>query len=383
MIISCPECAGPFEVPDEHIAALVQVQCPSCSFRMILDFAAANDPSLVEQGMRMASGFRSAADYRSSVAASPAEPVTPLPAVAEAPPPRVPSTTPAADEARPAAARADAPARPRVDTDEDLQVKIPRPAEEVAVRAPEPRRIDEDAMTMAPPGRDDVPPVRVPVVPTESAPQPSASTGTVVSPAPTAEPSHPSFDEAEDAPTVMVPPEAVAEMRAQRDAAAAREAAEAAEAAEADIELDVDTETEAEDSTPSGRDRLPPHTPPGRAKTTLADDTDEDEPETKPRIAAKARAEDEPRTKTRTKVDSSLEPPPRRRKRPRLEAFDDLEQDAPKDGMSTLGVIVVLVLLLLAGGLVGASMALEDTVDPRPLLEKLYRQYVKGETTGP
>ena len=72
MIISCPECAGPFEVQDDRIAALVQVACPHCAFRMILDFAAATDPGLVEQGMRMASGFRSAADYHASVQLAPA-----------------------------------------------------------------------------------------------------------------------------------------------------------------------------------------------------------------------------------------------------------------------------------------------------------------------
>ena len=54
MIIACPDCESPFELRDENIAALVQLECPSCSFRMILDFAAANDASLVEDGMKMA-----------------------------------------------------------------------------------------------------------------------------------------------------------------------------------------------------------------------------------------------------------------------------------------------------------------------------------------
>ncbi|MBL4683521.1 MAG: hypothetical protein JKY37_02940, partial [Nannocystaceae bacterium] len=68
MIIACPECSHPFEVLDGQIAALVQLACPHCTFAMILDFAAANDPSLVEAGMKMASGFRSAVDYRMAVA---------------------------------------------------------------------------------------------------------------------------------------------------------------------------------------------------------------------------------------------------------------------------------------------------------------------------
>ena len=46
-----------------------------------------------------------------------------------------------------------------------------------------------------------------------------------------------------------------------------------------------------------------------------------------------------------------------------------------------VGVVVVVLLLLIAGGLVGASVALnqDHSPDPRPLLEKLYRQYIKGE----
>lgn len=79
MIISCPECTGPFELADDQIAELVQIECPNCGFRMILDFAAANDPSLVEDEMRIASGFRSAADYYASIA-------PPKPVVEEAPP---------------------------------------------------------------------------------------------------------------------------------------------------------------------------------------------------------------------------------------------------------------------------------------------------------
>ncbi|MBC8074251.1 MAG: hypothetical protein IAG13_38380, partial [Deltaproteobacteria bacterium] len=69
MIIACPDCSGPFELRDGDIAELVQLACPHCSFRMILDFAAANDPRLVEVGMKMASGYRSAADYREASAA--------------------------------------------------------------------------------------------------------------------------------------------------------------------------------------------------------------------------------------------------------------------------------------------------------------------------
>lgn len=405
MIISCPECAGPFEVPDDQIAALVQVQCPHCSFRMILDFAAANDPGLVEQGMRMASGFRSAADYRASqqparpveavpepeVAAPVPEPVAPTPepevaaptpeprvatpqparprprVTAPTPEPRRPTAAPPREPARPVAPPREAappprpePARPvptpgvppvrrRIETDEDLQVRVSPPAEEVAVRAPE-RAVDEEALTVAPPGRG-APPVRPPVRTPPARPPaepPPARGGTVVTPAPSAadRAAHPSFDEDEEAPTVMVPPEAREaarrEMEAQRRAAARPEP-------EPD-DLDVDVEEEDEDEA-APVDRAPPHTPPRKAKPSRGAEDDE---------AAEA------------------EPKPRRKK-PRLEALDDLEQEVPQKGMSTLGVVAVVVLLLMSLGLVGASLALEDSVDPRPLLEKLYRQYVKGE----
>jgi hypothetical protein len=68
MIIACPECSNPFEIADGHIAPLVQIECPTCSFRMILDFEAANDASLREDGMSIAQGFRDAASYRIAVA---------------------------------------------------------------------------------------------------------------------------------------------------------------------------------------------------------------------------------------------------------------------------------------------------------------------------
>mgnify|MGYP000117596318 CR=1 FL=1 len=91
MIIACPECESPFELRDENIAALVQIECPHCKFRMILDFAAANDASLVEEGMRMASGFRSAADYHAATTApaapAPEPTIAPVPAPEPAPAP--------------------------------------------------------------------------------------------------------------------------------------------------------------------------------------------------------------------------------------------------------------------------------------------------------
>jgi DNA-directed RNA polymerase subunit RPC12/RpoP len=69
LIIACPECVSPFQVLDDQISALVQIECPTCSFRMILDFAAANDAALREEGMQYAQGFRDEATYRQAVGA--------------------------------------------------------------------------------------------------------------------------------------------------------------------------------------------------------------------------------------------------------------------------------------------------------------------------
>ena len=63
MFVVCPSCAGPFRLPADQIAPLVQTACPHCEFRMILDFEAANDPSLVESGHLMAQGFENAEQY--------------------------------------------------------------------------------------------------------------------------------------------------------------------------------------------------------------------------------------------------------------------------------------------------------------------------------
>src|SRR5574338_400606 len=63
MFVVCPSCAGPFRLPADQIAPLVQVACTHCEFRMILDIEAANDPSLAERGQLFAQGFESAEAY--------------------------------------------------------------------------------------------------------------------------------------------------------------------------------------------------------------------------------------------------------------------------------------------------------------------------------
>jgi hypothetical protein len=89
-------------------------------------------------------------------------------------------------------------------------------------------------------------------------------------------------------------------------------------------------------------ERLPPHTPPAPRAASLAADSGG--------VPAVPSAE------------SSTE----------LEAFEKQMQ-----GGSRAGPVILVLLLLIAGSLVGASVALEGTPDPRPLLEDLYRQ-VKG-----
>ena len=63
MIVLCPDCSSPFELEDRNIAPLVQVACPTCDYRVILDFEAANDPSLIEEGMGQTSAYRTRESY--------------------------------------------------------------------------------------------------------------------------------------------------------------------------------------------------------------------------------------------------------------------------------------------------------------------------------
>jgi hypothetical protein len=422
MIISCPECAGPFEVPDDRIAALVQVACPHCAFRMILDFAAANDPGLVEQGMRMASGFRSSADYHASVqlAAAPveAEPVAaeattgepaapPLELVPAQPEP-APRTQPAA-RVQPAV-RTEPPVRPRAEPpvrSEPPPVRArpepvspaaasprplsPTPAREPVRPAAEVRsEASEEARTevhMLPRGEKrvpiDIPPRgRPPSRDSEdiavSVPAPATEiVRTVVGPPPTPpapdevaidmdddegeapqrptataadHAAHPAFgdDEDEDVPTMVVGPEAREAAQREMEAIAARRARPEPEAV-------------------ASRERpRPPHTPPGHAKPTARDEEATavvgERPGRRPPV--------EPAIPGRNVPEAISEPIP-------VEDEDDAEQER----MSTFGVVVVVILLVLTLGIVGASMLHNKySPDPRPLLELMYRQYVKGET---
>ena len=65
MFIVCPSCSGPYRIPADQIAPLVQTACPHCEYRVILDFEAANDPSLRDAGQQFAQGFESVEAYAS------------------------------------------------------------------------------------------------------------------------------------------------------------------------------------------------------------------------------------------------------------------------------------------------------------------------------
>jgi DNA-directed RNA polymerase subunit RPC12/RpoP len=306
MIISCPECAGPFELEDSRIAALVQIECPHCSFRMILDFGAANDASLLEEGMRMASGFRSAADYFASVAAPAAEPVAPEPAAPE-PVARRPAVVP----------------------------------------APSPRPVPTSQPISAP---------RAAAV----APTKPPRTKTVVGPFPAPPPAQGPVSggelDYEDEPPTMLHRAAADEPEAPAPApAAVREAASAepraprmaasdlavSAASRATVEVDPPV---LEAAARAAADRAPPHTPPTRATTSVSADSG-------PMPAAD-------RSVSESGEDLTL-------------GDDERPRSSP---MATAGLVVLLLVVL---GLVGASVALEGTPDPRPLLEDLYRQFVK------
>lgn len=172
---------------------------------------------------------------------------------------------------------------------------------------------------------------------------------------------HPPFgDDDDDLPTMVVPAEAREQARqhieAEKAKAAKAKARAEDEAREQARTIAPPSRTDREpevDTTPSGRERVPPHTPPGLAKPSLGNDDDDAEKSGGRRPANKQVA---------NSTKDSVEP------------FDDPGHKR----MSTFGAFVVVVLLLAAVGLIGASVALENTADPRPLLEKLYRQNIKG-----
>jgi len=307
MIIACPECAGPFELRDDDIAALVQLACPHCRFTMILDFAAANDASLVEAGMRMASGYRSAADYRR--AASPQVHVAEVeqaPAHVELPVERTPEV------ARPVSPPTAVPVAPPASTQPPIAATLP-----VAVST----AIDEDddvseTIIRAPPMSPSA--ITVPPGP------PGGGRSTVIG---------------------MVPPAARPAARtADADTEPARPRAEALAAAGVPVAIPQDRDE------PIG---TPPPREPARTEAPVHQPPTSRPAEPRPRLAP---------TPSRVPV----APPP----------AAELEPDErPPSGM--FGAVILVMLLLLSVGLTVVSVLQKNTPDPRPLLEDLYRQYIK------
>lgn len=315
MIIVCPECSGPYELPDDRISALVQLQCPHCEYRVILDFAAANDPSLIEEGMQMASGFRSAVDYRASLAPAPRAPLRPVEQPPELAP--VPAGEPAAPTAVPLRPTAPASARgPRTSPaarTRTAAAKQPRTGKTVVGPLPGPPGSGKPVGPL-PEAEVEEPSVEALDVEDEAAPEsvptvPIAEPDVDLEPAPEPEPA---VAQTEIRETVEVEAPAAA-IEAERAPAPSRQPA-----------------VEAKQPAPA-EERPPPHTPPA------------------PR-AATAAAEAEPK--------------------PVPEPSDSVELELPRSGA---GTFLLAVLVLLAVALVGASVAMKGTPDPRPLLEDVLR----------
>jgi hypothetical protein len=342
MIIACPECEGPFEVRDGDIAELVQIECPHCRFRMILDFAAANDASLVEAGMRMASGFRSAADYRRAAGApagirvaEAAEVAALLPEIA-APPPEIAAQLP------------------------EVAAQLPEVAAQLPVTAPPPVTAPEpDRAPVAPAAERVSPPTAVPVAPPASVPAPVAPPVAAAAPA-APRPIVPIGLDDDDAsetivrtpavgrPTVigMAPPPARTETRAaEAETEPARSRADAL--AQAGVPEPIDA-------------------PPPRTEAPVARPTPRPTPVTPPREPATTPAAATPATATPRARPARIEAPA---------ALDEAVEPEPRRS-GAFGTVVLMILLLTVVGLTAASIVRKNTPDPRPLLEDLYRQYV-------
>jgi hypothetical protein len=336
MIVACPSCTLPFQVLDDQIAPLVQTACPHCGFRLILDFAAANDPSLVEPGMGMASGWRDEASYRASrqdasgqrVDASAAAPVGAEPSAAPVP-------------SAPSPARAPAPA----------QAPAPAPAPAAAPAAAPPA---EAAAT--PPARAMAVTPAAPIEPASS-PEADADFGrrTLISTGPVA-PARPPA-RTPTAPSDFTPP-VVADLPAAENLGA-----------EAEVPLELDTDDTNEPGQPdepasvvrAEPSRVPPHTPPmAHAPAGPNGPTGGSAPAAMPPalMGAASPAElSQPRGSV-AEIAAPLAPPtslapPEKKKRSRV------------------GLFLLIGLLLVVGGLVGAAFALTGDPNPIPFIQSL------------
>jgi hypothetical protein len=181
MFVLCPSCAGPFRIPADQIAPLVQIACPHCEFRMILDFEAANDPSLAEPGQLFAQGFDSAEAYFSVYShVGPQADVTPR--RVEAPARPVEATRPAAAETPVTKAPPTSPAPTPVSVQTPVATPTPTPTPTPTVTEA-PRSVGTKTIIQAPkkPASMEPRPAE-PVIPPSSGPSMRAGKGAEVEP---------------------------------------------------------------------------------------------------------------------------------------------------------------------------------------------------------
>jgi DNA-directed RNA polymerase subunit RPC12/RpoP len=340
MIIACPDCSGPYQLPDDQIAPLVQVECPHCTYRIILDFAAANDASLVEDGMQMASGYVSEADYRAAAGAAPAARAAPQPAAKPAAKPAAqkPAAAPAQrPAAKPTPAPTPKPAAPPTPKPASGPVRSPVPD---GARAPE-AATGESASSDT--GRTILgqPPISIPPAP----PEHRAKTPAPLELTDKLEAQKKAAAEAAAPPTR----DEVIELteRAEEEEAEVEEVEAEVEEAEVEAEVEeVEAEVEEAKAEPEEAEaRRPPHTPPAKAAST-------------PPPASEEEAE----------VPATPSPA-------ELSAAGMSSPDVEPEPKSRAALYLLIGLLLIGGALVGFSFYETGDPNPMPLIEELIQSY--------
>lgn len=324
MIVACPDCTSPFELRDGDVAPLVQLACPSCDYKMILDFAAANDPSLVEQGMGTTAGYRSEADYRAAAsgAAGAAPPPTPEPEPVVSTP--TPEVEPVAEPVAPAA----------------LLASEPEP-----VAAPAPDEIETDIQEYDADIEEIEPDVGIDI---------------------DAEPASPNLEHIESLPPAQKPSSEVSN-------AAALAAAELARA-------------EADEQILSSAATSDPARPSPRGGTLMMDGPMPGLPSPTPDLAGAVPEAVDMAGSEPINLAEALPPPPTPEERgdPKSKAAKEAEAAAaatPTKKKRRWPAAVAVLLLLIAGGASAAAFALHGTPDPRALLPDI--QDAIASLTGP
>lgn len=146
MIILCPSCSDPFQLLPANIAPLVQVACPRCAYKIILDFEAANNPALREEGMYTTQGFRSADDYQKFVATHGLEGIRKQPLPEEKPVPSVHREPPTSPPVQPPTSIPPTSGKISPFHPAEQQAAQPTPAEESAAA----QRIEEQLLSAPP-----------------------------------------------------------------------------------------------------------------------------------------------------------------------------------------------------------------------------------------